>query len=354
MKGMVDMRSMKQSVKIGVIGLGRFGRLHLKVFSQIDGAEIAAVCDLDRELTKRIAGEYPASRDYASPEDLIRDDGLDVVDIVTDEATHGRLVILALQHGKHVFVEKPLALTSEEGRKIEELQASTGKLVMVGNISRFALPYILMKRSQNRGQLGELVHMRAKRQFSRSWFEHFGKRVHPVYESGIHDLDLFLWYAGARCTSVYTVERNISGYPYPDHFSALLTFENGLHASLESSWTIPGNGPHNMTDTLELDGTIDAEIELVGQRSMAKFSTLQSGLSIWTDERCYTPDYTLWPTEHEQVGGAIRAELTHFVECVRLHRPSDIVPLADSVHALEIAAAIVTSGKTGEPVRVGG
>lgn len=347
-------QSVKQSVKIGVIGLGRFGRLHLQVFSQIDGAEIAAVCDLDQGLTKRIAEGYPGSREYASPEDLIRDDELDVVDIVTDEGTHGSLVILALQHGKHVFVEKPLALTSEEGHKIAQLQASTGKHVMVGNISRFALPYILMKRSQNRGQLGELVHMRAKRQFSRSWFENFGKRVHPVYESGIHDLDLFLWYASARCTSVYAVERNISGYMYPDTFSAILTFENGLHASLESSWTVPVNGPHNLTDTLELDGTIDAEIELVGGRSTAKFSSLQSGLSIWTDERCYAPDYMLWPTEHEQVGGAIRAELAHFVECIRLNRASDIVPLADSVHALEIAAAIVMSGKTGEPVRLGG
>jgi predicted dehydrogenase len=289
---------------------------------------------------------------YTDPGEMIRSDGIDVIDIVTDEDMHGPLGVLALQYGKHVFIEKPIATSYAEAEEIYRLSREKQKQVMVGNISRFGQPYAALHRYVQSGALGRIAHIRAKRDFSREWFEHFGKRVHPVYESGIHDLDLILWYANSKCREVYAIERKMSGYKYPDLFSAVLIFENGVTATLESAWLVPAKGPQNLVESLELGGTIDARIEIVGTESSARFATLDTGLSVWTDRGVLVPDYVLWPEEHGEVGGAIRSELQHFIRQVIRNEESPIAPLIDSVESMRIADAIVRSASLGQPVRM--
>lgn len=330
-------------IKVGVIGVGRFGRLHLKVLSQIPYCEIVSIADINQELVKEVAEQYEINTYYDDPMKLI-DSDLDVIDIVSDEATHGNLVIESLKKRKHVFVEKPLATSVKEAEEIENLQRNINKQVMVGNISRFAYPYIIIRRTLEKGLLGDICQIRIKRNFSRAWFEHFGKRVHPVYESGIHDIDLLLWYANSTCESVFSAESYVSGFTYPDLFSSVLSFKNGLVVSLDSSWCVPNNAPQNLTETLELDGTIDAEMELIATKGTAKFNLLDSGVSIWTEETIQQPDYTLWPTGVDRIGGAIHAELLHFLIQIEKNEESHIAPLHHSVEALRIADAIVRSG----------
>jgi predicted dehydrogenase len=337
-------------IRIGVIGVGRFGRLHLNVWKQLPGCAVTAVADLNEPLAREVAAKFGIARVYTDPAELIRSDDIDVIDIVSDEDTHGPLGILALEHDKHVFIEKPIATSCAEAEEIYRLSREKRKQVMVGNISRFGQPYAALYRYVRSGALGRIAHIRAKRDFSRRWFDHFGKRVHPVYESGIHDLDLIVWYANGKCRRVYAVERNMSGHKYPDLFTAVLEFDNGITATLESAWLVPDRGPQNLVASLELGGTIDARIEIVGTASSARFSTLDAGLSVWTDDGVLTPDYVLWPEEHGEVGGAIRAELHHFIRQVTVNEESPIAPLIDSVESLRIADAIVRSAALGQPV----
>ena len=336
--------------RIGVLGVGRFGRLHLKVLKQLPNCEVTAIADINDDLLRQVANEQGIKKAYTDALDMIRDQELDIIDVVSDEDTHGIYVMEALKNGKHVFVEKPLATTYSDATKIEQLARTRGKQVMVGNISRFSQPYITLKHSLDSGVLGKLGIIRTKRHFSREWFEHFGKRIHPVYESGIHDIDLILWYTDSRCQEVYAVERKMAGYKYPELFSAILTFENGLVATLDSSWLVPRGGPQNLVETLELDGTIDADIELIGSNGLANFKMIHSGLSIWTDRGIQHPELTLWPTEHDGIGGAIRAELQHFLYQLERGAESPIAPLRDSVEALKIADAIVQSAQEKRPV----
>jgi predicted dehydrogenase len=331
-----------KNIRIGILGVGRFGRLHLNVFRQLKNCEVVAIADTDKDLLKQVSEKYGIHLAFSNPEDLMKAD-LDVIDIVTDEHTHGPLAIRALENGKHVFIEKPIATTVEQAEQIYQLSRVHHRIVMVGNISRFGQPYYMMKKTVQAGILGTIGHIRAKRDFSRDWFESFGKRVHPVYESGIHDLDLILWYADSVCKEVYAVERNLSGYQYPDLFAATLTFENGIVATLESAWLVPHKAPQNLTETLELDGTIDAHMEIVGTKGSTKFGTLDTGFSIWSDTNFQLPDYILWPTEHDGIGGAIRAELFHFIQQLQKEEESQVSPLIHSVHALQIADAIVRS-----------
>ncbi len=332
-----------EQLRIGVIGIGRFGRLHLRVLEQLSGCEIVAVADTDETLLEQVKKEFLIESSYNDAFDLIKDPTIDIVNIVSSEDTHGMFAIEAIKQGKHVFIEKPIATTYKEAQEIERLAAEKNVQVMVGNISRFSTPYASIKKLIENNKLGEIGLIRAKRNFSKDWFDHFGKRVHPVYESGIHDLDLILWYVGSPCVEVYATERNLSGYEYPDLFSAVLTFENGIVTSLDSAWLYPKGGPQNLVETLELDGTIDADIEVCGMKGTANFKLSHSGYSIWTDEGVMHPELTLWTTEQGNIGGAIRAELNHFIEQARMNKHSNIAPLRDSVEALKIADAIVQS-----------
>ncbi|MFD0716691.1 Gfo/Idh/MocA family protein [Paenibacillus sp. GCM10027626] len=339
-------------MRVGIVGVGRFGRLHLNVLKQIPGCEVVAVADIDEALVNEVAAKFDIGLAFGDPKQLICSDEIDAVDIVSDESTHGPLAILALQHGKHVFIEKPIATSFAEAQEIERLAHERKRVVMVGNISRFGLPYHYIHKYIQSGALGAVGHIRAKRDFSREWFEHFGKRVHPVYESGIHDLDLILWYVNSRCTEVYALERRLSGNVYPDLFTALLTFENGIIATLSSAWLVPRQAPQNLVQSLELGGTIDAHIEIVGSKSSAKFDTLNTGLTVSTDSGYLMPDYILWPDEQEETGGAIRAELRHFIRQAERNEPSPIAPLSHAVESLRIADAIVRSAGEGAPVRL--
>jgi predicted dehydrogenase len=345
-----------KDVRIGLIGLGRFGRLHLQVLRQTGHAEITAIADIDKDTLRQAAIRYgiDEGRCYEDPFQLIEHADIDVVDIVSDEATHGPLVLHALRSGKHVIVEKPLSVSFQEAAEIKAEQEKSGKHVLVGNISRFSQPYLMIKRSIDNGTLGQVAAIRAKRNFSREWFYNFGNRIHPVYESGVHDLDLIVWYAGCRCVEVSAFERRISGFEHPDLFSSILKFENGLVASLDNSWAVPAGAPQNLVETLELDGTIDAYIEVIGEKGTAQFQLAHSGFALWTQKGIQYPETTLWPTGHEYIGGAIAAELDHFVRTILEGSPSTIMPLADSVHVLEIADAIERSARINQVVRLEG
>jgi len=343
-------------IRIGLIGTGRFGRLHLKVLRQLPNVDVAALSDVNETALRRTASEYEVDPDgcYLDPEELIRREDLDAVDIVSDEASHGPLAAAALRAGKHVIVEKPLSVTFAEALEIEAAQAASGKQVLVGHISRFSQPYISIKRSIDDGRLGPVAAIRTKRNFSKAWFHGFGNRTHPVYESGVHEIDLIVWYARSRCVQVSAFERRMSGYAYPDLFSAMLTFENGIIATVDSSWLVPAGAPQNLVETLELDGTIDAHIEVIGENGTAQYQLAHPGLSVWTGEGVRHPETTLWPTGHDGVGGAIRAELEHFVRVIAENTPSAVMPLSEAVHVMEIAEAIQRSAATGSTVRLGG
>ena len=198
--------------------------------------------------------------------------------------------------------------------------------------------------------LAQLVTFRAKRNCSRAWFDIYADRAHSVYESVIHDIDYLLWIAGSPCTSVYAVQRNLSGRRYPDATLATLTFENGLMAFLETSWLVPDQAPANvLTDNWH--GTIDAEMEIVGEHRTARLRVLESGLEIWGAKISHHLDAGLWPEINGAIAGAIKTEDEHFLQIVASGaKTSSIASIGDAVEGLRIAEAIVAAAETGRVV----
>ncbi len=328
--------------RVALAGAGRFGTLHLRTFRDLP-AHVVAVCDPDPEQLRRVRQEFGVPRTYPTLDELLAHEDVDLVDVASDEASHGALVLRALDAGCHVLVEKPLTLDPAEAEVIRARARERGRSVVTGQISRFGAGYQHLRDLVTAGDLGQVVNLRFRRDFSRSWFPAFGHRVHPVWESGIHDVDLAVWLAGAPCRDVYAVERNVSGLPYPDTFSAVLTFTNDVVATVESAWLVPDAAPQTLRGSLDLDGTIDAFTEVLGDRGTAGYRLAHDGLSVRTDRCVSHPELTLWPTVAGSVSGALRSELDHALKVARGERDNDVIPLDEAVEGVRVCDAIVRS-----------
>ena len=295
---------------------------------------------------------------YLALEDLLREADVDAVDIVTGEAAHGEHARLALEAGRCVFVEKPLATRLDEAEAVEALAEQTGLPVCVGNISRFDPRYAFLRRECEAGGFGRVVLVSAQRTFSRAWFAGFGSRVHPVFESMIHDLDLALWYLPSpRAAGVRAVGRvggrRVRGAGRPRRHAHR---RGRLARDPPVDVAGAGRGPDQPSGTpcspFDLWGTIDGRLDLVGTAQTGRVNVLGDGLSVWSDEHHRAPDVSLWPEVHGRVTGALREELAHWLDCVRAGRRSPIAPLEDSVSAVRLAEAIVRSAGSGAPVEL--
>jgi predicted dehydrogenase len=344
-----------RQVKVGVVGLGRFGRLHTRVLSELPNGRVGALCDVNETDLERCGIEYGVAALYTDLETMLNSEDLDAVDIVTDERAHGQQVRLCLEHEKAVFVEKPLATDGEEAEAVAKLSRDAGLPLVVGNISRFDARYAALRRELEAGGFGRVTLVQAKRSFSRAWFAGFGDRVHPVFESMIHDLDLALWYLPSPVRRVYAQGGSTDdGGGVPNTLVATLTAEDGAIAVLQSTWLVPDAAPMTLAGPpagpLELWGTIDAQLEVVGTAQVGKVDLMAGGLALWNDSGARLPDFGLWPEVHGKVSGALREELAHFLDCVRSRRQSSLVPAETGALAVRLAEAIVRSSREGEAI----
>lgn len=340
-----------EALRIVVAGVGRFGALHARVWREA-GVELVGLCDVDEERLDRMVRDLHVSA--ASPDLTTLLDELrpDVVVVVSDESTHAELTMTALESACHVFVEKPLALASADAWRIHAAAAAAQRQVVAGHISRFAAPYARMRESLRAGRIGTLCSMRLRRDFSREWFLSFGDRVHPVWESCIHDIDLAISFAGRPVERVMAVQSKAASEAAPSVVSAFLQFEGGVVATVESAWLVPGSAPRTLAGAMALDGSIVAEAELLGLEGLLRQRLVSESLVEWTNAGAFVPDLSLWPEEDGVVGGALQREVLYAMEVFRGRRPADRVPLHEVCWGIEAAEAVVSSLGTGTLVAV--
>jgi predicted dehydrogenase len=334
-----------ERVRVGLAGLGRFGKLHAAVLGEIAGVDLAAVCDPQPDEVAAMVARYENAHGYTEFGAMLDGTHLDAVFVVSPEPVHAAQALAALSRGIATFIEKPLAMTSTEGKRVAATAAENGVPLQIGFVLRFDTQHALLKSQIGRGELGQLVSMRAKRNVSRSWFPDYADRAHSVYETSIHDIDLLLWYAGSPVTRVQAVERHLSGRRYPDGCWALVEFASGAVGILETSWLVPAGAPAIVV-TPDWRGTIDAEIEVIGEIGTGRIRLLDAPLSLWSAGFTAAPETGLWPELSGSIGGALREEDTHFIDRVRRGAPESIASVADAVMGLRIAEAIVASASS--------
>lgn len=338
-------------VRVGLVGLGNFGRLHAGVLQALPGAEIVAVCDPNPASVTEVADQYGIAGRHGSLDEVLQRDDLDCVFLVTPEDTHEALAPKVIARGLPLFMEKPLALTAAVGAQLLAQAEAANLFMQIGFVLRFETRHAMLKELIDAGKFGDLITARVKRTCTRDWIATYGNRAHLVHETIVHDIDLLLWLTGSRAVSAYAIERNISGYRYPDAMVGVLRFENGMMATLETGWLVPLGAPANtLTDTWH--GTIDADLEITGTTRSARIRMLESGLEVSGPSYFAAPDAGLWPEVRGAVGGALRDEVAHFIQCVRTGTPSTVASVRDALEGLRIGEALVESARTGAEVRL--
>ena len=210
-------------LKIGVLGAGHLGKIHLNCIKQIPEYDLVGFYD-PAEVTSRQVEEELQVKSYDSIDSLI--DAVDVVDIVTPTIRHFECASKALRKRKHVFIEKPIVATPDEANALKKHADEAGVKVQVGHVERFNPAFIAAEPF-----IGEPLFIEAHRL---AQFNPRGTDVPVVLDLMVHDLDILLTIVKSPITHISASGVSIVS-PTPDITNARIEFENGTVANLTAS-----------------------------------------------------------------------------------------------------------------------
>ena len=225
----------KNIIKVGVISCSNMAIGHMRGVIRHPKAELVAICDTDVEKMNRVGDMFGIERRYENYKDLLAQEDIDAVIIVTPDKLHKDMAVDALAANKHVLCEKPLALTREDCVDIANAVKKSDRKFMVGQICRYTPGFKAAKEIIDRGEIGELM-------FVESEYAHdYEKILRPgvwrydplrngVVGGGCHAVDLLRWIVGSDPEEVkaYSTKKIFKDLPYDDTHIAIMKFPNNI------------------------------------------------------------------------------------------------------------------------------
>lgn len=332
-----------QKLKHAVLGLGWFGEKHCEALSAVPNVEIAAVCTRNTERLAEVAGTFGVAKTYTDYHAMLADPEIESVSITTMWDQHADPAVAALEAGKHVFLEKPMASTVEDCDRIVAAAKAASGFFMTGHICRFNPRYAAAKEAIDEGRIGKIVSMYARRNLP-SWVgATVLDKIGPIIGDGVHDTDLMFWFSGSRAVSAYAQTVQHRSHAHPDLGQVMYRLESGASCILEAVWCLPDTTPFQ----------IDERLEIVGTEGSISIHDTHPNLMVVDKGGARCPDTTYWPTLHGKLRGALRDELAYFAQCVLDgERPTVITP-EESREAVRACLAAEESARTGQVVMIG-
>lgn len=231
---------MENPINVAVVGLGMMGQMHFGCYRQNPRARLLAVCD---ENAQKLSGDTKVQGNIANQEtldltglqatsglqELLENPEIDLIDLCLPTKQHARATIAALQAGKHVLCEKPLAWSVEECDQVIEAQRQSGKFLLVGHCLRFWPQYVKAKEILDAGTLGKPLYANFHRSSGApvwsGWLMDGAQSGGAVLDMHVHDIDTALWWFGT-----------------PQNVTATGLIVEGLPLKVDATWNYP-NGP---------------------------------------------------------------------------------------------------------------
>ena len=251
-------------IRIGIVGCGFIAnRKHLPMMTQHEDVEVVAFCDIIRERAAASAKQFgtPDAKVYENYRELIARDDIAVVHVCTPNSSHSEITVAALNSGKHVMCEKPMAINSAEAKAMLDAAKATGKKLTIGYQNRFRSDSQFIKGICDKGELGDIYLGKAfatRRRGVPIWGVFMNKALQgggPLIDLGTHALDLTLWMMnnyepvsalGSTYNKIGKMGSPANGmgawnpdeYEVEDSAFGMVKFKNGATVVLEASWAI--------------------------------------------------------------------------------------------------------------------
>ena len=331
-----------KKVKHGVIGLGWFGEKHCETLATLPQVGLHSVCTRSESRLDEVSKRFGVGKTFTDYHEMLADPELESVSITTMWDQHVEPTLAALEAGKHVILEKPMASTLKGCDAIVAASNEASGKFMVGQICRFNPRYAAAKQAISEGRIGKIISMYARRNLPQWVGASVLEKIGPIIGDGVHDTDLMFWFSESRAVSAYAQTVQFRDFANPDLGQVMYRLENGASCILESVWCLPDNTPFQ----------IDERLEVIGTEGSVSIHDTHPNLMIVDKEGSSCPDTTYWPDLRGEVRGALRDELEYFIKCIVVDERPDITSPEESREAVRACLAAEESARTGEVVTI--
>jgi predicted dehydrogenase len=332
-----------QPVKLAIAGLGFMGATHARAAMSLDNMRLAAVVSSDE---KKLAGDlrgvggnlgvpgelmdFSSVRKFRRIEEALADPEIDAIDICLPTDLHASMAIAALRAGKHVLLEKPMALSEASANEVLREAERSGKILMTGQVLRFLPAYVEAARLVRSGDLGA-IHMSWFRRHCAKpswggWLADSTRSGGGIFDLLIHDVDYSIWLFGEPASMRSAGSGGAAGMLQNGLITATFLYPSTGPVVIEGGWHAQGPYPFSMSFTI------------AGERGTLEFSSAGRPLTLSraggeTTEIVPLPEYD-----------GFQEELRYFADCVASNRQPAKCPPAESAVAVKVALKMLIAG----------
>lgn len=327
---------MDDTLRINIVGAGHWGPNVIRAFAAIGGVTVGTVADTDGKRLAILNQHFPALHTTTDPNRVIDDPAASAVAIVTPVVTHYELARGALLAGKDVFVEKPLARTSDECAELAKIAARSGRVLMVGHIFLFNSGVLKIKQLIDSGEIGQVIYIDAVR----TNLGPIRNDINALWDLASHDFSIFDYWLGAPAQAVSAAGRRFSESRVEDVVFATVTYNGGAAAHVHASWLNPRKV---------------RQITVVGDKRMVVWDDINLSQPV----QIYSHGISISRTDYADTFGAhrlnyhtgdlliprvsgdepLRSECLHFIRCVR----DRTLPRADAALGRRVVEILVAA-----------
>ncbi|MHA1803471.1 MAG: Gfo/Idh/MocA family protein [Promethearchaeota archaeon] len=335
-----------EKIRVGIIGSGFIAEHHVYSYSLLPNVEIVGIASLKTEEAKGLMKKYNIPGEpYKNYEDLLKLD-CEVISACVPNFLHEKTCVDALNAGKHVLVEKPLARNVEEGLRMIDTEKASNKKIFYCENNMYAPSFSKVKEIIEEGAVGKIYMGRGKEQHSGPHSEWFYKKEAgggALLDLGIHDIACLTWYLDCDVVNVFCQTRTIlpdrgefGRCEVEDNAVGILYYENEAQVVIEESWTAPGG--YDMR--FELFGT-DGQIKVAPTFSNLISVYSEKGYGYAVEKAGTTKGWT-FPVPEEAWSFGYPQEIKHFMDCILTNKK----PLTDGMYGLKILNIVETMYKS--------
>jgi predicted dehydrogenase len=350
---------MEKEIRIGIVGVKFAGNFHAECWSGTSGIRIHAVAGKDPAARSAFMEHHGIARGYEDHRALLKDPDVDVVDICAPNFTHAEIAIEALEAGKDVICEKPLATTLADARKVVEAQARTGRSLFYAEDWIFAPSLVRAKAIIAEGGIGKPVYLRCKECHNGS-HSPYAQTIRycgggSIIHLAVHPIGFLHHMLGApravtgRCSE--GGERNLvhHGLEGEDWGIGILTYADGVQAVVEGNYVTTG-GMEDFFEAYGTDGVI--KVEMSHGSPLHVYS--RKGYAYAMEKADFTHGWTR-PSVDENASLGYRDQFAHFAKCLQgLAEQVKGTRAEDGLEVMRVIDAIYRSSREGRTVELAG